>query len=376
MVKDLEGMMKGAYKVVIIDDEAWTRDTIKRIGQWHKYGFQIAGEAADGISGIACIKTLAPDLIITDMHMPGLDGAGMLKIMQEENINSKVIVISGYDNFQYTKQALSSKVMDYLLKPIKEDEFNDLLKRCADELKITDFSMLKNSSSLMGYVAKDWLDNYRKIRDDFRNCIEGLSRRGLLLCTEQILNKVNQEAIGDRKLRILVKVNYDLLRIIEESVITRQIDQNADFTESDISFTIKENSSVEDLLAHYLEVGLQVISRAEDRQSKSSRINIEAIKEYMTNNYGDNITLGGMSEKYHISKEYLSTLFKKETGTTFSDYLIEVRMEKAKSLIIEYNLPIQKVAEMTGYLDIAHFYKMFKKYFGTSPGKIRDYQKD
>ncbi|MDF2941527.1 MAG: hypothetical protein K0S01_385 [Herbinix sp.] len=368
--------MKMAYKVVIIDDEAWTRDTIKRIGQWHRYGFQIAGEAADGISGIACIKTLAPDLIITDMQMPGLDGAGMLKIMQEENINSKVIVISGYDNFHYTKQALSSKVMDYLLKPIKEEEFNGLLKKCADELKTTSLSKLKNSSSLMGYVAKDWLDEYKKIRDDYRNCIEGLSKRGLLLCTEQLSKKVNQEAVEERKLRILVKVNYDLLRIVEETVITSQIDQNAEFMDSDISYTIKENSSVEELMAHYREVGLQVISQAEDRMSKSSRINIDAIKEYMLNNYGDNITLGGMAEKYHISKEYLSSLFKKETGKTFSDYLIEIRMNKARSLIVEYNLPIQRVAEMTGYIDITHFYKMFKKYFGTSPGRIRESQND
>jgi two-component system response regulator YesN len=170
----------------------------------------------------------------------------------------------------------------------------------------------------------------------------------------------------------LVKVNYDLLRIIEETAIARQLDQIGDFTESDISFPIKENSSSEELMEHYLKIGLHLISRAEDAISKNSRINIDAIKEYMLVNYGDNITLSGMADKYYISKEYLSSLFKKETGKTFSDYLIEIRMKKAKSLIVEYNLPIQKVAEMTGYLDITHFYKMFKRYYGTSPGKIRE----
>jgi two-component system response regulator YesN len=115
-----------------------------------------------------------------------------------------------------------------------------------------------------------------------------------------------------------------------------------------------------------------VINKVENRISKNSRINIDEIKEYMLINYGENITLVGLADKYHISKEYLSSLFKKETGKTFSDYLIDIRMNKAKSLIVDYNIPIQKVAEMTGYLDIAHFYKMFKKYFGTSPGKMKE----
>lgn len=361
-----------AYKAVIIDDEAWTRDTIKKIGNWHQYGFQIAGEAADGISGIACIKTLLPDLIITDMHMPGLDGAGMLKIMQEENIKSKVIVISGYDSFHYTRQALSSKVMDYLLKPIKEEEFNGLLQKCAQELNDSDLSKWRTGSSLMGYVEKDWMNDYRKSREEFRNCMEGLSGRGLLLCADQLLKKVSQAAVGDQKLRILVKVNYDLLRIIEETAITKQLDQLADFAESDISYTIKENCSAEELMDHYRKVGLNVINKVENRISKNNRINIDEIKEYMLINYGENITLVGLADKYHISKEYLSSLFKKETGKTFSDYLIDIRMNKAKSLIVDYNIPIQKVAEMTGYLDIAHFYKMFKKYFGTSPGKMKE----
>jgi len=89
-------------------------------------------------------------------------------------------------------------------------------------------------------------------------------------------------------------------------------------------------------------------------------------------NYAENITLEGMANRNFITKEYLSFAFKKETGTTFSNELIRIRMEKAKQLIIEYNLPIQKAAEMTGYQDIAHFYKTFKKFFGNSPGKIKE----
>jgi two-component system response regulator YesN len=364
--------MSLAYKAVIIDDEAWTRDTIKRIGHWQKYGFRIAGEAADGISGIACIKTLSPDLIVTDMRMPGLDGAGMLKIMQEENIHSKVIVISGYDDFHYTKQALSSKVMDYLLKPIKEDEFNALLDKCAAELRNSEVTNLKRGTSLVGYVEKKWLDEYRKVREDFRNCMEGLSLRGLTLSADQLLRKISMAAIGESKLRILVKVNYDLLRIIEEAAITRELDLNNDFTESEISFTIKETTTADDLTKHYLNVGQQIIERVEEINLKKNRVDISAMKEYMLINYGENITLGAMADKYHVSKEYLSSLFKKETGKTFSEHLIGIRMEKAKKLIVEYDLPIQKVAEMTGYVDIAHFYKMFKRYFGTSPGRIRE----
>ena len=360
-----------AYKAVIIDDEAWTRDTIKKLGHWHKYGFMIAGEAADGISGIACIKTLQPDLIVTDMHMPGLDGAGMLKMMQEENLRSKVIVVSGYDDFHYTRQALSSKVMDYLLKPIKEEEFNSLLEQCAAELKASDFSGWKSSSGLLGYVGKEWMENYRNSREEFRVCLEGLSEKGLSRCTRQLQTQLSQEMAAEGRLRVLIKVNYDLLRIVEETAISLQLEPDDELRESEIPYTIKESSTAEELLLHYLENGRKLVKKAENKLSKSGRIDLDSLKEYIQQNYGENITLVSMAERCHISKEYLSALFKKETGQTFSEYLTHVRMLKAKSLIVEYRLPIQKVAEMTGYLDIAHFYKSFKKYFHTSPGKLR-----
>ena len=83
-------------RVVIIDDEAWTRDTIKRIGKWRELGCRIVGEASDGLSGLECIRQLDPHLIITDMKMPGLDGAQMLRELDELQNVRVVLEESGF----------------------------------------------------------------------------------------------------------------------------------------------------------------------------------------------------------------------------------------------------------------------------------------
>lgn len=357
-----------AYKVVIIDDEAWTRDTIKRIGRWQEYDFRIVGEGADGISGMECIRSLMPDLIITDMNMPGINGVEMLKVLDEEKIRAKVIVISGFDDYNYIRQAVCSGAMDYLLKPIKEEEFNGLLKRCALELSQVELNKSKGLNDLMGIIDRAWMDDYRKIRDDFKTCLEGLSKQGVQSVLKQMRENLAQFKDKGDILKLLIKINYDLQRILEEIIILKcnEYDINR------IYFSIRESSTFDDILRHYGTEAEFIIHKIEETESKKNRINISAIREYMLVNYADNITLEGMANQYFISKEYLSFAFKKEIGSTFSNELIRIRMEKAKQLITEYGLSIGKAAEMTGYQDIAHFYKTFKKFFGISPGKMKE----
>ncbi len=356
------------YKAVIIDDEAWTRDTIKRLGHWQEYGFRIVGEGADGISGMECIRSLMPDLIITDMNMPGLNGAEMLKVLDAEKIRAKVIVISGYDDYNYIRQAVCSGAMDYLLKPVKEEEFNALLKRCAQELGSQELNKSKGLKDLLGIVDKVWMDEYRRIREDFKVCLEGLSVQGIHAVLKQIRELLIPYREKEGALKLLIKVNYDLQRILEETAILRC----TEYEINRIFFSLREMSTFDELLNHYRTEGELVIKNIEEGENGRNRININAIHEYMLVNYAENLTLEGMANQYYISKEYLSFAFKKETGSTFTNELIRIRMEKAKQLITEYHLPIQKAAEMTGYTDIAHFYKTFKKFFGNSPGKIKE----
>ncbi|MFA9399042.1 MAG: helix-turn-helix transcriptional regulator, partial [Clostridiaceae bacterium] len=86
----------------------------------------------------------------------------------------------------------------------------------------------------------------------------------------------------------------------------------------------------------------------------------------------NNITLESVADHFYISKEYLSKMFKIHTKMNFSYYITEKRMKKAKELIVEQGIKIKNVAELVGYVDITHFYKKFKKYYGITPGEMRE----
>lgn len=359
------------YRAVIIDDEAWTRDTIKRIGQWQEYGFQIVGEAADGVSGIECIKELKPNLIVTDMKMPGIDGVELLQLLSQQNIKAKVIVVSGYYDYSYTRQALNSHVMDYLLKPIKVDEFNFLLKRCSQELNSENVIEDQKEISLVGIVETNWLSKYMDARNDTRKCLEGLSKKGIRASLDKVKMLLEQQNNDKDRLKLVINVNYDLHKIMEETVIAKNIDSLEKTLIAELTCTIRENTSNEELIEHYLKIAEKIIDIEIFQRQRKNKIDIPAIKKFVDTNFSGNISLEEVAKANYVTKEYLSSAFKKETGITFSDYLTSVRMEKAKELIVEYNIPIQTVLNMTGYLDVTHFYKTFKKYFGTSPGKMR-----
>ena len=98
---------------------------------------------------------------------------------------------------------------------------------------------------------------------------------------------------------------------------------------------------------------------------------VRMIEQYLKNNFRENISLEEVAASVHLTPVYLSGLFKKETGKTFSDYLFEIRMEEAKRLLREDTVKIKDVAERSGYADSRYFSKVFSKAFGITPKEYR-----
>jgi two-component system response regulator YesN len=174
------------------------------------------------------------------------------------------------------------------------------------------------------------------------------------------------------RLKMLIKENYDLQSLLEETFIARYDDERESVSTSGFSFTIHENSTIHDLIRYYLQTVLQIIAAATLRQQNRKRIDVSRVSEFLRAHYTESLTLEDTAGRFNVSKEYLCSAFKKETGITFTGYLTSVRMNKAKELILEYGIPIQQVSEMVGYTDIAYFYRAFKKFFGTTPARMRE----
>lgn len=120
------------YKVLIIDDEEPVRDAIRILGEWERLGIDTILEATDGKEGIGKVDEYRPDIILVDMRMSEMDGIELLKAVEKDYPEVCSIVISGYNDFEYTRQAIKSKVVDYLLKPVNGEELNNALAKAID----------------------------------------------------------------------------------------------------------------------------------------------------------------------------------------------------------------------------------------------------
>lgn len=116
-------------KIFLAEDEVVVRETIKRMIPWEELGFELVGEAADGEMALPLLIRQQPDLLITDIKMPFMDGLTLARLAKKEIPGLKVVILSGYDDFNYAKQAIGIGVEDYLLKPITK---NVLIERLSE----------------------------------------------------------------------------------------------------------------------------------------------------------------------------------------------------------------------------------------------------
>jgi two-component system response regulator YesN len=120
-----------AYKVFLVEDEITTREGIRDNVDWRASGFELCGEASDGEIALSQIEATQPDVLITDIKMPFMDGLQLCKIIREHMSWMKIIIISGYNEFAYAQQAIQLGVTEYLLKPVSVQDLQAVLAKVA-----------------------------------------------------------------------------------------------------------------------------------------------------------------------------------------------------------------------------------------------------
>lgn len=123
------------YKIVFIDDNQAIIEGLNYIINWEKLNIKISGTAYNGKKGVKLIKDVQPDILIADIEMPGLNGLQMIKNIIKDHPDLKIIILSGYDNFNYAQRAIEMGVKSYILKPIKKKILLKKLKEITLELK-------------------------------------------------------------------------------------------------------------------------------------------------------------------------------------------------------------------------------------------------
>ena len=258
------------YTMLVADDERWIRERIISSINWTKIGVSIAGEAADGEEAMALSQKLKPDIILTDIRMPGISGLDFIKSLHEAKINSRIIIISGFNDFDYAQKAIKLGVVDYILKPVENTELVNIVKKCIRQIE-----------------------------------------------TETFKNRIIEQANP-------------------QGNVTEKI---TDYVEGS---SIRKRNTIEKALA------------------------------FLKENYQRPITLNDISEEVKMNPSYFSNLFKESMGISYSKYLTEFRVNKAKELMANPSMRIKEIAGMVGYDDVRYFIKVFKSFTGVSPGIYKE----
>lgn len=129
-------------KILIVDDEAIVREGLKKCLDWEEHGLEIAAVAENGARALEYVREQLIDIVITDIKMPMMDGLELLRKSKEIRPDTIFLILSGYDDFEYARQALRYGADDYILKPIKEEELLDSLNRICEKYFPEEFTSL------------------------------------------------------------------------------------------------------------------------------------------------------------------------------------------------------------------------------------------
>lgn len=357
-------------KVVIIDDEPWTRGVIVNLAQCSSLGLEVVGEAADGEAGLTLIRKVLPDIVITDVRMPRIGGIELVQTLRSEGFQMPVLIVSGYDDFSYVRSALKLGVTDYLLKPIKAQELNLQLQRCIEILDREDIAKPKTVMQA-GFFADGWENRYAGIRKKLE---DGLYAGNVSVIRQQFsqLDEVVRSNEGEHpSTAVLIGLYYAMLFPLQKYVEKMGLSRSRIFGEAGPCFVFGQDNTLEQMLEFLNTLYAETIDAIEKQQQRT-RLNVETVCRYVEENFAQGITLEQTADVFHVTKEYLSKAFKAHKQEGFSDYVTALRMKRAYELVAECDVPLKEVGAMVGYFDQAHFYKTFKKYFSQTPGEVRN----
>lgn len=167
------------YRVVLVDDERIIVEGLSRVVPWAQLGCEVCGTARDGLEGLELIRRVKPDILLTDIRMPNMDGLGMIAALRSEFPRLQIAVLTAFRDFEYAQTALNLGVSRYLLKPSKMDELDEAIRTMVARLDAlpkppeSDEGKEKEEAALAGkagnYIVRQALDYMR------RHCAEHLS---------------------------------------------------------------------------------------------------------------------------------------------------------------------------------------------------------
>lgn len=411
-------------RIIVVDDDKIIRMGLIKILNKLFENHEIVGDFQNGLLAFEYLKENdgQVDLVITDIKMPIMTGIQFVEKANKELKHPPIfLVLSGYDEFTYVRDTMKYGAFNYLLKPIKKDELKKVVEEVEikiEELKKKDKIMTKSievikkdffkhllfsNSDINIRTDKSLLENIQLDEGYYYQMVVLPINKEEKEFNNKLLNSYFKEVSNNNKIEYIYFLYNDNVYIVfyfngneisNISDVTNLIDEKSNvFIENRISvfilectnkiWEVREHSKLvrkvkEKMLynknskKYYVDDLNELSDILEDDKNLYSATSIKLAIQFITKNFNNNITLKDVADEVFLSQNYLSELFKKETGEGFYEFLSNYRVKRAKELLVTTNLKIYEVAESVGYNDSITFGRAFKKITGTTPNNFRN----
>lgn len=394
-------------------------DYMKAVIPWEDHGFELVCEAKDGREALASALECKPDIVLTDINMPYLDGFEFVQSLKHHLPACSVVFITGHTEFDYARKALKLGAVDYLVKPFEEDELLITLlglqryhqavatshQQVKNALYLREESLLR--ALVLGNVVPEMTD-YDDMNigqtmgkaTGFRVAVFSIATSGTLASDQGLmsdlrahwrvsLTRILENAVDEGLARFSF-TDYDdhlvVLICYDQDLASEYYDDDFEqlVAHIDDKLNMQVTMGLSDMtrdLAGIRKAYLGALSRLEQKNLvagrdiapldhkalKQQRIT-QAIIDYLHGHFTNpDLAMADVEKALLINQTDLRSVFKSRMGMTITDYILKIRMEKAYELIEKGQHKLAYVAELVGYVDAGYFSRCYKKYFGYAP---------
>ncbi|WP_130837329.1 response regulator transcription factor [Lachnoclostridium sp. Marseille-P6806] len=395
--------------ILIVDDEINVLESLQIGIHYKEIGIDKV-YAADNVQEAKKILSSVPiEILVTDIEMPQQSGIDLLTWATKQNMNLVTIFCTGYADFNYAKKAVELQCFDYYLKPIAFDDFSALIRKAVEQVRSE-----HQKQSYLQY-GQYWLDDEKNRREEFWRhilySVIALDEESLAdYCERRKVNYKTSELFDlfllqitetSGKMEALSQAMQEfVVQNIVDEVFTKSgcVPENISIYRKDIFTVVLKkcalciddvaaelqsvfdkhlDSSVEIIHAEttlknageeFLELESKAAERVETSQlGDACRI----LKDYIREHCAEELMRNQLADLVHLNADYMTRLFKKEVGISITNYLINVRIQKACRLLETTEQSINDIAMAVGYDNFSYFSRLFKKITGDTPKKFR-----
>lgn len=339
-------------RVLIVDDDHIMCRCLKQGINWNKLGCQNVDVCYNGVQAFEYIKEHHPDIVISDLKMPVMDGKELCRLTYESFPEIVFIFLSGYEDFVTAQLALRYHVKGYILKPLDRKSLEEV------ETLVRDVMMQRENSEFL----------YKIVRDEYRDYLEQILEEKDTAALLQFFERI-EESLEQRQFLYMDVWNH-LIQLLFGYRYKKK---------SDTAFLLAKERKLMELLekteermrgSFVKQQYLEEINR-EDGENKESDL-VRQMKRVIKENYmKPEFNVNMLASIMGMSPTYLGRIFLEQTGSKPLDYITGQRMEKACELLLHTTKTIKEVAEACGYADVNYFVKLFRRKIELKPSEYR-----